>query len=273
MYFINSLKKNRIFHLLKWILIILVAFTLISAILYFFTEPKQNRDWVAEHALLPSINFNFDNGNKDNPIIKIKHIRDFNWQAPLLEQKIRHKEMQFQLNNIVELKAVVSHFSAISEIAHVFMIFVLDDGRELGVSVEARREQGEAFSISGGLLAKFELMYVLATPEDLLGIRKINHESVHVYPIKETKEKAREMFMLIANNVNALVKQPEMYHLFFKNCTNQLVKHVSILTQQRYPWFFQTVAPGKTGKILYQLDLIDLPDTNFEDIQNKTLIK
>jgi len=181
--------------------------------------------------------------------------------------------MQFQLNNIVELKAVVSHFSAISEIAHVFLIFVLDDGRELGVSIEARREHDEEFSISGGLLANFEIMYVLATPEDLIGIRKINHESVHVYPIKETKEKARALFILIANEVNKLAKQPEMYHLFFKNCTNQLVKHVSTLTDRRYPWFFQTVAPGETGKILYQLDLIDLAETNFEDIQAETLVK
>ncbi len=264
------LKKIRINHLIKWIILPLMLFAITTTILYFFTDPKQDRSWVVEHALLATIEFQ---GDKNNPEISVKNIRDFNWQATQLNQKVRHKEMQFQLDNIVELKAVVSHFSVISEIAHVFLIFVLDDGRELGVSIEARREQGESFSISGGLLSQFELMYVLATPEDLLGIRKINNEAVHIYPIKETKEKAQALFMSIANDVNALTEQPEMYHLFFKNCTNQLVKHVSILTEQRYPWFFQTVAPGETGKILYQLNLIDLPNMSFEDIQAKTLVK
>jgi hypothetical protein len=181
--------------------------------------------------------------------------------------------MQFQLENIIELKAVVSHFSAISEIAHVFMSFVLDDGRELGVSIEARREANEAFSIQGGLLAQFEIMYVLATPEDLLGIRKINKDVVRVYPIKENKEKAQALFLLIANEVNALRKQPALYHLVFKNCTNQLVKNVSILTEKKYPWYFQTLAPGLTGKTLYELDLIDLPNLSFKEIQDKTLVK
>ena len=203
-------------------------------------------------------------------MIKVNNLRDFQWKNNSPEQ---YQNLQFQLNDVVELKAAVSHFSAISEIAHVFMTFVLSDGRELGVSIEARREHDEEFTIQGGLFAHFELIYVLATPEDLLGIRKVNGEKVHVYPIKETKEKAQELFLLIANQVNSLNKNPELYHLFFKNCTNQLVKHVSILTQEKYPWYFQTLAPGLTGRTLYELDLIDLPGTSFKDIQAKTLIK
>jgi len=50
------------------------------------------------------------------------------------------------------------------------------------------------------------------------------------------------------------------------------VKNVSILTEEKYPWYFQTLAPGNTGRILYELELIDLPDTGFEDIQAKTLL-
>lgn len=259
---------RKLFNLLaKWLIAPLVVLGLVTAMLYYFSEPKQDRDWVSEHRLLASIQIQ---DGTNNPSIHVKNIRDFKWAT---KNKVNHKEMQFRLDNIVELKAVVSHFSAISEIAHVFMIFVLDDGRELGVSVEARREVGEEFSIQGGLLAQFELIYVLATPEDLLGIRKINNESTHIYPIKETKDKARELFMLIAAKINSLNNQPEMYHLFFKNCTNQLVQHVSILSERKYPWYFQTLAPGNTGKMLYDLDLIDMPNMSFDEIQIMTLIK
>ncbi len=262
-------------NLLKWIGIPIVLFGLASAVLYLFVTPKQDRNWTEAHALLATIEFQ---GDQKNPDILVKNIRDFRWQADDKDKEqdkdqTNYKNMKFQLENVVELKAVVSHFSTISEIAHVFMIFVLDDGRELGVSVEARREQDEVFSIQGGLLAQFEIMYVLATPDDLLGIRKINKETVHIYPIKETREKAQELFMLIANEINALAEKPRMYHLFFKNCTNQLVKNVSILTDRQYPWYFQTLAPGLTGRALYELDLIDMPDTDFKDIQVKTLVK
>ena len=251
----------------KWVFLALVLLGVVTAILYSITEPKQSRNWIPAHARLASIELS---GDKSNPLIDVNNVRDFQWQD---ENPERYQAMQFQLDDIVELTAVVSHFSAISEIAHVFMTFVLNDGRELGVSIEARRERGEAFSIQGGLLGQFELIYVLATPEDLLGIRRINQEKVHVYPIKETKQKAQEMFLLIANEVEVLSKEPELYHLFFKNCTNQLVKHVSILTQEKYPWYFQTLAPGLAGLTLYELGLIDLPDTGFEDIQEITLLK
>ena len=261
--------------LFKWIGIPIVLFGLASAILYLLVTPKQDRNWTEAHAVLAKIEFQ---GDQNNPDILVKNIRDFQWQAEDKDNdqdkdQAHYKNMKFQLQNVVELKAVVSHFSTISEIAHVFMIFVLDDGRELGVSVEARREQGEEFSIQGGLLAQFEIMYVLATPDDLLGIRKINKESVHIYPIKETREKAQELFMLIANEINALAEKPRMYHLFFKNCTNQLVKNVSILTERQYPWYFQTLAPGLTGRTLFELDLIDMPESDFKDIQVKTLVK
>ena len=259
--------------LFKWIGIPIVLFALASAVLYLLVTPKQDRNWTQAHAVLAKIEFQ---GDQNNPDILVKNIRDFQWQVEDKnndQDKAHYKNMKFQLKNVVELKAVVSHFSTISEIAHVFMIFVLDDGRELGVSVEARREQDEGFSIQSGLLAQFEIMYVLATPGDLLGIRKINKESVHIYPIKETREKAQELFMLIANEINALAEKPRMYHLFFKNCTNQLVKNVSILTERKYPWYFQTLAPGLTGRTLYELDLIDMPDTDFKDIQAKTLVE
>lgn len=251
----------------KWAFLFLLVFAIVTAVVYAFADPKQQRDWTPAHSRLANIEFTGDN---KNPTIKIQNLRDFAWQRKSPEH---YSSIEFMLKDIVELKAGVSHFSSISEIAHVFMIFVLEDGREIGVSIEARREKDEEFSIKGGLLAHFELIYVLATAEDLLGVRLLNQEAVHVYPIKETRGKARELFLLIANEIKALHKKPSLYHLFFKNCTNQLVKHVSILTQRKYPWYFQTLAPGLTGRTLYELDLIDLPPhMTFKEVQAATKI-
>lgn len=260
---LTAVPKN----ILKWTLLALLMFAIVSAIRYASTTPKQDHSWAVAHERLASIEFS---DATVNPSVTVKNLRDFQWDSVNPQ---RYRDMKFKLDDIVELEAGVSHFSAISEIAHVFMLFVLADGRQLGVSIEARREHDEEFSILSGLFAGFELITVLATAEDLLSVRKINQEEVHLYPIKENKEKAQELFMLIANDVNALIKEPQLYHLFFKNCTNQLVKHVSVLTKDKYPWYFQTLAPGLTGRTLYELGLIDLPDTGFEDIQNRTLVK
>lgn len=253
--------------IIKWVIIPLGIFGIVSIILYFITEPQKDRNWTSEHALMPEVVIK---NNNESSQVTLKNVRDFQWFS---EKKEHYKEVKFQLENIVGLKAVVSHFAPISEIAHVFIIFVLDDGREFGVSIEARREKGENFSLHGGLFARFELIYLLATPEDLLGVRRKNNETIHVYPIKVTVEKAQELFLLISSEVNTLIEKPALYHLFFKNCTNQLVKNVSILTEEKYPWYFQTLAPGKTGEMLYQLGLIDFSDMKFEDIQAKTLVK
>jgi len=235
---------------------------------YIFSEANNQRNWSTEHSRLAEVILDSDLNNSQ---ITLKNVRDFDWLADD-KKHYRYKEMNFQLKNITGLKAVVSHFSAISEIAHVFIIFTLDNQQEFGISIEARREQGEDFSLYGGLFAKFEIIYLIATPEDLLSVRKKNNEAVHIYPIKVSQEKAQELFLLLTNEINKLVNKPALYHLFFKNCTNQLVKNVSILTEKKYPWYFQTLAPGNTGRVLYDLGLIDLPDTGFPDIQSSTLL-
>lgn len=254
---------------IKWLLVPLLLFACVSAGLYYVTEAKKNRRWTIEHSVLAKIVFN-EQKDAENPAIHIENIRDFQWRS---DDVAHYRDISFHLKDIKGLKAVVSHFAPISDIAHVFIIFVLNDNREFGVSIEARREQGEHFSLSGGLLAKFELIYVIATPEDLLGVRMKNNEEIHAYPIKATQEKAQELFKLISNDANKLIENPALYHLFFKNCTNQLVKNVSILTEEKYPWYFQTIAPGRTGKLLFDLDLIDLPEKDFKTIQAKTLLR
>ncbi len=250
-----------------WTLTPLIIFSLVSALLYLFTTPKQKQNWTKAHAVLASFDIS---GDPLYPSFKVNDIRDFKWDAA---DKIRYESMNFELKNVIKVKAVVSHFAAISEIAHVFLIFELDDGRQLGISIEARREVDESFSLSGGLLAQFELIYVVATPDDLLGIRRINKEATHVYPLNVSTEKVQQLFLLISKEVNSLREKPQLYHLFFKNCTNQIVKHVSKLTDESYPWFFQTIAPGNTSKILFDLNLIDMPNMSFEEIQTQTLVK
>lgn len=110
--------------LFKWIGIPIVLFGLASAVLYLLVTPKQDRNWTEAHAVLAKIEFQ---GDQNNPDVLVKNIRDFQWQAEDKDNdndqdkdQVRYKNMKFQLQNVVELEAVVSHFSTIAK-SHTFL--------------------------------------------------------------------------------------------------------------------------------------------------------
>ncbi|MGH7505509.1 MAG: DUF4105 domain-containing protein, partial [Longimicrobiales bacterium] len=55
--------------------------------------------------------------------------------------------------------------------AHAFLSFGFADSQFVAISVEARRELGGSYSMAGGLLKRFELLYVIGAEHDLLGSR------------------------------------------------------------------------------------------------------
>ena len=52
--------------------------------------------------------------------------------------------------------------------AHTLLLFEFSDDRILGLTIEARREEGEEYSAFHGQFNAFELIYIWATARDLL---------------------------------------------------------------------------------------------------------
>ena len=256
---------------------LMVVLTAISVIIYYLKSPSSSSSWSLGNGQSPSVTINGDQ-------VKIENYRDIDWvkldkiPADSIHERKQielqgYRTLSFPLSDIQTLKVAVSHFSAISGIAHLFIIFELKDKTVVGLSVEARKEQGEDYSLVGGLTAKFEVIYVLASHNDLVGLRQMRDEDVFIYPIKATPEEVQALFKVAADRTNQLHKEPELYHLFFKNCTTEIVSLVNQLSDQKYPWFVQHLAPGDAGKALYDLNMIDIKTDSFVELQKLTLYK
>ena len=233
---------------------------------------SNDKNWSLGNSKTASIQINADQ-------VVIKNFRDTDWQnlgldiTALKNDDALFKDLQFQLSDIQSLKAVVSHFAILSEIAHIFILFELKDNTTIGLSVEARKEQGEEYSLSGGLSAKFELIYLLSSYRDLVGLRLMRDEEVYSYPIKATAEEAQSLFKEVAARTNQIDQKPELYHLFVKNCTTEIVKLVNKIANKSFPQLVQSFMPGDAGKALYKMDLIESDTGSFEDVQKKALLK
>ncbi len=254
----------------------MVLLTTVSMMIYFIKTPSSSNSWSVGNGHSPSVTISGDQ-------VEIENYRDIDWvkldkipadsiQARKRIEQQGYRTLSFPLSDIQTLKVAVSHFSAISGIAHLFILFELKDKSVIGLSVEARKEQGEDYSLVGGLTAKFEVIYLLGSHNDLVGLRQMRYEDVYIYPIKAKPEEVQALFKVAAERTNQLHKKPELYHLFFKNCTTEIVNLVNQLSDQKYP-FVQHLAPGDAGKALYDLDMIDVKANSFEEVQSLTLYK
>jgi len=249
----------------------IVVFVVVSFFFYSLKTPSNNKNWTFGEGKTASVQINDDQVN-------IKNFRDADWQnldvSTLKNDDVLFKDIEFQLSDIQSLKAVVSHFTFLSEIAHIFILFELKDKTVIGLSVEARKEQGEQYSLSGGLSAQFEVIYLLSSYRDLVGIRLMREEEVYAYPIKATPEEAQALFKEVAKRTNQLKQKPELYHLFVKNCTTEIVSLVNNIADKNFPQLVQSFMPGDAGKALYKMGLIENADAlSFNEIQKVSLIK
>ena len=258
-----------VFKLCNYTILLITLFVVISFIIYAIKSPSNNKNWSLGNKKTASITIDSNN-------IKINNFRDADWQNLDLSKSKNDdglfKDIEFQLSDIQSLHAVVSHFTVLSEIAHIFIFFELKDKTMIGLSVEARKEQGEEYSLSGGLSAKFELIYLMASYRDLVGLRLMRNEAVYSYPIKATPAEAQALFKAAAARTNKIHHDPELYHLFLKNCTTQIVDLVNQIADNNFPRLTQSFFPGDAGKALYKMGLIDTELTNFNEVQKASLL-
>ena len=242
----------------------------ISAIIYSFKSPSNHKNWAFGEGKTSSVHIQDDQ-------VLIKNFRDADWQNlnidGLQSDDLLFKDYQFKLSDIQSLRAVVSHFAVLSEIAHILILFELKDKRVFGLSVEARKEKDEMYSLLGGLSAKFELIYVLSSYRDIVGLRLGRDEKVYSYPIKASPAEVQSLFKVIATRTNQLEKKPEHYHLFLKNCTTEIVKLVNKIADKKFPRLTQSFMPGNAGIALYDMGLIDTDNQPFLEVQKAALIK
>ena len=234
--------------------------------LFLTFQPSHDRNWELGHEELPLIAYSTTSNE-----ITIENYRNFHWTGTT-SADIAYETVSFDLDTITGVDVFISHFDDLEGLAHIFLSFGFTDGTHAVISVETRREDDEAFSPLKGILRQYEIIYVVGSEADIVGVRTGHRaERVHLYPTRATPEQARELFNLMAVEINDVYHTPRMYNTLTRNCTNELTRAVEKMSTIDFPITWKTILPGYFDEVLYELQLIDT-DKPFDEIKAAHLV-
>jgi hypothetical protein len=194
--------------------------------------------------------------------VTIRDVRDFAYTSEA-DYTPGYRTRTYDLRRLTSVWFVLTPFSTSWRgPAHAFVSFGFDDGEFVAMSVEARREAGEAYGLVPGVLRSFELAYIIGTERDLIGRRALfDGDDVYLYPINSPPERTRQMFVEMLQRANAVQARPEFYNTLTNNCTSNLVDHVNRMIPGRIPSSLRTVLPGYADELALSLGLIEAGGT------------
>jgi hypothetical protein len=77
------------------------------------------------------------------------------------------------LSRLTGLDFYVSYFME-GPVGHTFVSFIFDNAPPLSISIETRPEMGEGFAPIASMFKQFELIYVVGSERDLVGVRDVD---------------------------------------------------------------------------------------------------
>ncbi len=223
------------------------ALTLVGMVIWLFSlTPRDDRAWCLGMERLPTIEVAGDT-------LTIRDLRHFRWQTANTAEAIWENRV-LDLRRLQELELFIVPFErAPHYLGHIMLGFGFDDGNRIMVSVEARREIGEAYGLLPGLLRQFELTYLFCDEEDPLVLRALHQNSaIYRYPLQAKPEFIRSLFLDLAQSANRLHRQPQFYNSQANNCTTTLYQHVNAALPQPIAWSTEILFPVQADRLLFR---------------------
>jgi len=255
--------RKEIFRSFGFVVVSLAVFYIVILLLF---RPSHDREWQLGHEALPQIVYSTESSQ-----ISIANYRNFAW-TEVNADDIQYETRSFDLDQMSGVDVIISHFDDFEGLAHIFLSFGFTDGNQVVVSLETRRESDESFSPLLGILRQYEMIYVVGSEKDVVGVRTGHRdERVYLYPTKATPEQARRLFDLLAVKINDVYNAPTMYNTLTNNCTNELTRSVEEMSDIDFPLTWKTILPGYFDEVLYDLELID-GEGAFSAVKDRHLI-
>ena len=218
---------------------------------FLFLRPSLDREWKVEHAVLPEVRF-------EGPLVHIKNVRSF-WYRSAPDFDVRYFDRTYDLDELDSVWFVLSPFREDWRgPAHSFLSFGFGDSTYVCVSVEARKEVGENYSVWKGLLNQYELLYVIGEETDLVALRAVHwNDDVFLYPIATSRERMRVLFVDMLERAQQLGTRPEYYNTAWNNCTTNLYDQVEKIAPDAWSWDWRLLLPGYSDQLPYERGLLD----------------
>jgi len=219
---------------------------------------SNNRNWAQNHAVLQRAEFN------DNRVT-IRNVRYSRYESAE-NYTTQYYDATFNLDDIRTLDLVMVPFQGLTRIAHVESSFGFADGRQIGLSIEARYEEGEQYDPAAAAMRQFELIYVFADERDMIRLATdVNKNDVYIYRLKFEPSEVRVMFVDALQRANKLATKPEFYHPLTNSCVTNLIAHINKGTPKSVPREYRTLMPGLLDSYMYDLKLVATSAKTFKE--------
>ena len=226
-------------------------------------EPSNERDWQTDVAVLPY-------ATQHGDLVTLHNVRNFDYRT---EQDFvaRYDDRTFDLRTLDAVDLIAVYWAG-DAIAHIMVSFGFA-GDHVAISIETRKEKGEAYSSMAGFFKRYELIYVVGDERDLIRVRtnyRQPEELVYLYRTRAGPEAARRLFLEYVQKINQLRDSPEFYNTLTTNCTTDVWLLVRALTG-RFPLDWRVLLSGHFPEYAYDLGSLDtrLP---FPELKAQSLI-
>ena len=227
-------------------------------------QPATTREWALGQQRAPRAVIAGDS-------LTIRAVRNFDWK-PDRSATERWEDRHYDLSKLESAWFVLAPFDQENRgPAHTFLSFGFSDSQYVAISVEARRENGEDYSLLKGLLRRYEVLYVIGTENDVVGLRLQRGDDVYLYPIRTSRDKVRALFLEMLERANQLAVDPEFYNTLTNNCTTNILEHANSVSPGRIPYGKEVLLPGYADELAQRLGLIDA-DATIEEVRARYLI-
>jgi len=221
--------------------------------------PSNQRDWQPDVARLPTAEVQGDK-------ITIRNVRNFDYRSET-DFTENWETRTFDLSKLRGLDLFVIYWGS-PNIAHTILSWDFDDGQNLAVSIETRKEVGENYSAVRGFFRQYELYYVVADERDVVGVRTNHrHEDVYLYPLRTPTDRARAILLDYLKGINQLAERPKWYNALSTNCTTTIRLHVAdVVAGVPHDW--RWLANGHLDELLYEMGVVNrqLPFAEFKKL-------
>lgn len=233
-------------------------------VVYFFTglkSPKLDRNWVEDSRVLPDITIS-------TSTIRVDNIRDWSYKTGEVVSK-RYYSDSFDLNQVTGAHFLESPFGKWKGIAHTFFIFEFADGRNVSVSVEARKTVGSEYSPIKGIFHNYEVWYAWGSAGDFTTRRSVYWgDPLYKYPLLISTTTASQILADLARATEKLETEPQFYNTVLSNCTNLLADSANRVHPGSISWSYARIFAGFADEELYRLELIP-HDKPFGEVQRE----
>lgn len=205
-------------------------------------------EWRTEYRYKSSMDF-----NRDTSEVAIHNFRSFQFTD---KNGYIWGTKHYNLSDLQSVDLVQSHWSG-KMIAHVFLSFGFSNGDYVSFSIETRRKSHQQFSVWKGFFYNYDIIYVVADEQDLIGTRvNLRNEQVYIYPLNLDKPLITELFINYMDKINSLKENDEKYHSMWNNCTTSIYK----IAKKTYPDFkfnWKLLVSGYASQYCHQLGFIE----------------